>query len=168
MEIGLPGYELPLEQTLLGNLGIELGELGKDRCEGSMPIDRRTQQPAGVAHGGALISLAETLASIGTALNIDLATHYCVGQEINASLLRPARAGDTVKGVATILHRGRTTMVWDVRLANGDGKLVAVCRCTIATRPRFEGNAPDAVRQRSAAGAPPRAAGSRPHRSHGD
>jgi 1,4-dihydroxy-2-naphthoyl-CoA hydrolase len=89
-----------------------------------------------VAHGSALIALAETLASLGTLLNIDFTTQFCVGQEINASLLRPVPAGSYVEGAATVLHRGRTSMVWEVKIRNAEGKLAAICRCTIAIRPR--------------------------------
>jgi 1,4-dihydroxy-2-naphthoyl-CoA hydrolase len=121
---------------MIGHLGMELLEQGRERMVARMPIDHRTIQPAGVAHGGALIALAETLASSGTMLNIDPDTQFCVGQEINASLLRPVPAGSYVEGEATVLHQGRTTMVWEVRIHNADRKLAAICRCTIAIRPR--------------------------------
>jgi 1,4-dihydroxy-2-naphthoyl-CoA hydrolase len=127
-------WPYPIERTLLGNLGMELVECKPDRLIGRMPIDERTIQPFGVAHGSALIALAETLASIGTALNIDPATHIAVGQEINASLLRPVPYGNTVEGEALVLHRGRTSMVWDVRIRTAEGKAAAVCRCSIAIR----------------------------------
>jgi len=128
-------WPYPIERTLLGNLGIELVEFGPDRMVGRMPIDERTIQPFGMAHGGALIALAETLSSIGAALNLDPTTHFAVGQEINASLLRPVPYGSAVEGEALVLHRGRTSMVWDVRIRTEDGKAVAVCRCSIAIRP---------------------------------
>jgi uncharacterized protein (TIGR00369 family) len=121
---------------MIGYLGIELLERTPDRMVGRMPIDHRTVQPMGLAHGGALSSLAETLASIGTASNMDPATHFAMGQEINMSLLRPVPAGSSVIGEATVLHRGRTSMVWDVRICTAEGKLAAVCRCSIAIRPR--------------------------------
>ena len=121
--------------TLIEALGIVVLEQAPERMTGRMPIDGRTIQPAGIAHGGALISLAETLASIGTALGSDAATEICVGQEIGASLLRPALFGTVVEGEALLLHRGRTSAVWDVRIRTAEGKLVAVCRCTIAIRP---------------------------------
>jgi 1,4-dihydroxy-2-naphthoyl-CoA hydrolase len=136
MENGPFAWPYPIEQTLLGNLGIEVVESGPDRVVGRMPIDERTIQPFGVAHGGALIALAETLASIGTALNVDPATHVAVGQEINASLLRPVPYGSTVEAEAVVLHRGRSSMVWDVRVRTAEGKPAAVCRCTIAIRPQ--------------------------------
>jgi uncharacterized protein (TIGR00369 family) len=132
-----PSYPWPFppERTLFGALGIELIEQGRDRMLGAMPIDERTIQPFGVAHGGALIALAETLASLGAGLNIDPSTHFAVGQEINASLLRPVPYGGRVEGEATVLHRGRTSMVWEVRIRTNEGKLAAICRCTIAIRP---------------------------------
>lgn len=129
-------WSFPPERTLFGALGIELVEQGPERMTGRMAIDERTIQPFGVAHGGALIALAESLASVGTGLNIDLSTHIAVGQEINASLLRPVPHGQIVEGEALVLHRGRTSMVWDVRIRTNEGKLAAVCRCTIAIRPQ--------------------------------
>ena len=132
------GMFLPLDQTLVGHLGMEVHEQPAGSIIGRMPIDHRTVQPMGLAHGGALIALAETLASLGTASTLDPATHVAMGQEINASLLRPARAGSTVVGEATPVHRGRSSMVWDVRIRSDEGKLVAICRCSIAIRPREE------------------------------
>jgi 1,4-dihydroxy-2-naphthoyl-CoA hydrolase len=126
----------PYKDTLIGHLGIEFREQSRDRVVARLPIDHRTIQPTGVAHGGALIALAETLASLGTLYNIDPDTQFCVGQEINASLLRPVPAGSYVEGVASVLHQGRTTMVWEVKIHTPEGKLAAVCRCTIAIRPR--------------------------------
>jgi|SRR6185437_9940336 len=136
MEDPMAAWPYPPERTLHGALGIVLLEHGPERMVGRMPIDERTIQPFGVAHGGALIALAETLASIGATLGIDTVTHIAVGQEINASLLRPVPLGGSVIGEALVLHRGRTSMVWDVRIRNDEGKLAAVCRCTIAIRPR--------------------------------
>jgi uncharacterized protein (TIGR00369 family) len=132
---GVPAFFLEPEETMIGHLGLQITEQTMDRCAGTMPVDRRTVQPAGVAHGGALITLADTLASLGTYGNIDPLTQMCVGQEISASFLRPVPSGCSVRGEATVLHRGRTSMVWDVRITNPEGKLAAVCRCTIAIRP---------------------------------
>jgi uncharacterized protein (TIGR00369 family) len=133
MSMSPEGFQ-PYKDTLIGLLGMEFREQSRERMVARMPIDHRTIQPAGVAHGGALIALAETLASLGTMYNIDLDTQFCVGQEINASLFRPVPAGTYVEAVASILHHGRTTMVWDVRIHTAENKLAAVCRCTIAIR----------------------------------
>lgn len=126
----------PLEQTLIGALGIEILEQSATRMVGRMPIDRRTVQPAGIVHAGALASLADTLASLGTMLGIDPATHFCVGQELNISMLRPVPDGSSVEGEAVAVHRGRTSAVWDVRMRTPEGKLAAISRCTVAIRAR--------------------------------
>ncbi|HWE63396.1 MAG TPA: PaaI family thioesterase [Chloroflexota bacterium] len=126
----------PLAETLIGVLGIEMLEQSPERMVGRMPIDNRTIQPAGIVHAGALASLADTLASIGTMLGLDPRTQFCVGQELSISLLRPVAEGKSVDGEAVLLHRGRTSAVWDVRMRTPEGKLAAISRCTVAIRAR--------------------------------
>ena len=41
----------------------------------------------------------------------------------------------TVEAEAVAIHSGRTTWVWDVSLADGQGRVVAVSRVTVAVRP---------------------------------
>jgi len=75
--------------------------------------------------------LAESVASLGTALNIDPGRQMAFGLEINANHLRPKRDGQ-LTAVATPIHRGRTTHVWDIRISDENDKLVCVSRCTVA------------------------------------
>lgn len=114
-----------------GHLGIELLEAGADFLKGRMPVDHRTRQPAGVLHGGVSMVLAETLASWGAAYVVDPAKHHCVGQEINANHIRAVAAG-WVYGVARPLHIGRSSHVWEVKIADERDKLVCVSRITLA------------------------------------
>ena len=79
------------------------------------------------------MALAETVASIGGSLNCAPGM-TAVGLEINANHLRPKRTG-LLTAVATPLHRGRTTQVWDVRISDDAEKLVCVARCTVAVVP---------------------------------
>jgi len=92
-------------------------------------------------HGGVSVVLAESLASLGSVLNIDANTQMAFGLEINANHLRPKRGG-TLTGVATPITRGRTTHVWDIRITDEQDKLVCISRCTIAIvdRPPDNGN----------------------------
>ena len=117
--------------TLITTLGIEITETTQDRVTGTMPVNENTIQYAGFLHGGASVSLAETLASIGTFLHIDPATQSCFGTEINASHLR-SRTHGTVTGVALPIYKGRTAMVWEIKVSGDDGKLVCISRCTCA------------------------------------
>lgn len=117
--------------TLVSTLGIEVTEATQDRVVGTMPVNENTIQYVGFLHGGASVALAETLASIGTFLHIDPATQSCFGTEINASHLR-SRTDGTVTGVALPVYKGRTTMVWEIKISGDDGKLVCISRCTCA------------------------------------
>jgi 1,4-dihydroxy-2-naphthoyl-CoA hydrolase len=122
---------LSVKGTLLEALGIEIVELGSERVVATMPVNEKTRQPAGLLHGGASVALAETVASIGSWNLIDQEKEYCVGLEINANHIRSARDG-IVTAVATPLHKGRTTMVWDIKISDEAGKLLCVSRCTVA------------------------------------
>jgi 1,4-dihydroxy-2-naphthoyl-CoA hydrolase len=117
--------------TLLEALGIEITELGEGRVVATMPVDHRTHQPFGLLHGGASVALAETVASIGAYALVDQETENVVGLEINANHIRAVRSG-IVTATGTVLHRGKTTMVWDIKIVDEQQRLVCVSRCTIA------------------------------------
>jgi 1,4-dihydroxy-2-naphthoyl-CoA hydrolase len=122
---------IDLQNTLMEHLGIEAVEMSAQRVVMKMPVGPRVHQPHGLLHGGASVALAESAASIGTVLGVDRRTHSAVGMEINANHLRPVREG-WVTAEAVPLHRGRTSMVWDVRIRDDRGRLVCVSRCTVA------------------------------------
>src|SRR5690606_25537800 len=96
--------------TMVETLGIVLEEVTPERVVATMPVDHRTRQPFGLLHGGASVALAETVASIGAALNAGEG-RTAVGMEINANHIRSKWEG-TVRAVATPAHIGRSTSVW--------------------------------------------------------
>lgn len=118
-------------KTLLDSLGIEVIKLEKGTVIATMPVDERTWQPFGLLHGGASVALAETVASVGGYELVDKETEAVVGLEINANHVRSKRTG-IVTATGTVLHHGKTTMVWDIKIADEEGKLISVSRCTIA------------------------------------
>ena len=126
---------VPKGTTMVDHLGIEFLEIGDDYVKARMPVDHRTHQPFGLLHGGASVTLAETLGSMGAWFCVDPAKYVCVGLEINANHLRGAREG-WVYGVARPLHVGRTTQVWEIKITNAEDKLVCVSRITMAILPR--------------------------------
>ncbi len=115
---------------LVKALGIELTEATPRRVVARMPITAAHLQPLGYLHGGASLALAETVASVGAYL-ASPSDKVTFGLEINANHLRPRRSG-TLTAVATPLHTGQTTHVWDVKIYDEDEKLVCVSRCTVA------------------------------------
>jgi len=124
----------PLKETLVTTLGMEIVETAKERVVMRMPVGPRVLQPWGLLHGGASLALAETAASIAASNNVDLAKDTVVGIEINANHLRGKRGG-VVTAVALPVHVGRRTQVWEVRIADEEGKLVCISRCTLAVVP---------------------------------
>lgn len=120
-----------MKGTIADVLGIKITELTDDRVVATMPVHEATRQPFGLLHGGASVVLAETVASIGTWNLIDQENEQAVGLEINANHIRSKRDG-LVTAVGTPLHKGRTTMVWDIKLTDEEGKLICVSRCTVA------------------------------------
>src|SRR5579864_4799248 len=122
-------------------LDIKLISAEKDKVVATMPIGPHHRQQVGYLHGGISVTLAESLASLGTVLNIDASRQMAFGLEINANHLRPKREGQ-LTAVATAVHKGRTTHVWDIRITDEHDKLVCISRCTVAVvdRPPDNGN----------------------------
>ncbi|MEO8732867.1 MAG: hotdog fold thioesterase [Flavobacteriales bacterium] len=117
------------KDTMVEGLGITFIPGGKGTLSATMPVDSRTLQPMGLLHGGATAALAETLGSMGSAMLVDLKKFAVVGIELNANHLKGVRSG-MVTATGTLLHKGRTTHVWDIRVNNEADELVAVCRLT--------------------------------------
>lgn len=117
--------------TMLSHLGIEFLEVNEDSLKARMPVDQRTVQPAGILHGGASATLAESLGSMAANLCVDPAKKMCVGMEINANHIRPVRSG-WVTGVVTPVHVGKSTHIWQIRIEDEAGKLVCISRLTLA------------------------------------
>ena len=112
-------------------LDIRLVTAEKDKVVATMPIGPNHRQQVGYLHGGISVTLAESVASLGTVLNIDAAKQMAFGLEINANHLRPKRDGQ-LTATATPLHRGRTTHVWDIHITDENDRLICISRCTVA------------------------------------
>ena len=108
-------------------MGVELLEIGPDRIVATMPVAGNTQ-PYGLLHGGASVALAETLGSIGSALHA-WPDRVAVGVDINATHHRAVRGG-MVTGVATPVHRGRSSATFEVVVSDEQGRRVCTSRIT--------------------------------------
>ena len=121
--------------TLVESLGIVFTEIGADYLRGTMPVDARTRQPAGLLHGGASVALAESLGSVGAWLCVDGAHETVVGLEVNANHIRAKRNG-TVMGTARPAQLGRSIHVWMIDICDEEGQLIATSRLTVAVLPK--------------------------------
>lgn len=120
------------KDTATENLGIIITKINDDNLEGEMPVDNRTCQPRGLLHGGASALLVETLGSLAGFLATPK-NYAIVGVEINANHISGAKTGSIVKGVATALHVGKTTHVWEVKIYEKQtNRLICAGRITLA------------------------------------
>lgn len=121
------------QETLARTLGIRFLEFSPQRVIAEMPVEPRHHQPFGYLHGGASVSLAETVASIGAYLGAPEG-YSSFGLEINANHLRSVQSGKVI-ATATPLHSGRSTAVWSIEIRDEKGRLVCISRCTLAIVP---------------------------------
>jgi uncharacterized protein (TIGR00369 family) len=106
-------------------IGFRLGEYSADKVEGFVEVRPDLSNRAGVMHGGAIMAIADTLGGAGTIANLpDGARTVTIESKTNFFAAIPV--GDTARGEATPLHRGRTTMVWQTKITRSDGRLAAL------------------------------------------
>ncbi|MEU5210633.1 hotdog fold thioesterase [Streptomyces sp. NPDC020742] len=128
------GLDLPALFSA-GHLGermsVQVTEAGPDRVVGTMPVEGNTQ-PYGLLHGGASAVLAETLGSVGSMLHGG-PSKVAVGVDLNCTHHRGVRSG-LVTGVATPVHRGRSTATYEIVITDEQGKRVCTARLTCMLR----------------------------------
>ncbi|MEU6273550.1 hotdog fold thioesterase [Streptomyces populi] len=132
------GVDLPalFSAGHLGNrMGVQIIEASADRVVGTMPVEGNTQ-PYGLLHGGASAVLAETIGSVGAMLHGG-SSKIAVGVDLNCTHHRGVRSG-LVTGVATPVHRGRTSATYEIAITGEDGKRVCSARltCILKDAPR--------------------------------
>jgi uncharacterized protein (TIGR00369 family) len=113
--------------------GLQLLEYSDSEVRAEVPVRDELKQPMGLIHGGVYAAIAESLASLATALAVASDGSTAMGLSNSTSFLRPITEG-VIHACATRLHRGRTTWVWDVTFSNDAGRTCAVTRMTIAVR----------------------------------
>ena len=106
-------------------LGVEVTEVAQDRIRGRMVAREEMGNGSGVLHGGAYMAFADYLGAIGTVVNLQPGFETTT-LESKTNFFAPAVVGSTVLAESLPLHRGRRTMVWQTRLTNPEGRLLAM------------------------------------------
>jgi len=117
-----------IQGTFAGVLGMEFTHLTPDRVEATLKVRQELKQPWGIVHGGAVMTLADTVAGAGAYMNLGQ-DQETVTVEMKINLIGAVREG-TVRAEALPLHRGRTTSIWQARITDATGRLVAVSLST--------------------------------------
>ncbi|MGW3468675.1 PaaI family thioesterase [Saccharopolyspora sp. NPDC000995] len=118
-------------EQLTERMGIEIVEWDPDRVVATMPV-AGNRQPYGLLHGGANAVLAETVGSIAASLHAG-AQRIAVGLELTCTHHRAATEG-VVTGVATPVHRGRSTASFDIAITDEKGRRTCSARLTCVLR----------------------------------
>jgi 1,4-dihydroxy-2-naphthoyl-CoA hydrolase len=115
-------------------LGIEHLDPGGADALARLAVSDSIRQPFGLVHGGVYSLLAETISSRATGAAVFADGMAPLGQSNSATFLRPISEGH-VTATGRVIHRGRTSWVWDVECTDDEGRVAAVVRCVVAVRP---------------------------------
>ena len=106
-------------------MGLEVTERSKERVRGRLTVRADLCTAGGILHGGAFMAFADALGAIGGAMNLTPGAGTTT-LESKTNFLGSAPVGSVVDGEATPLHVGRRSSVWQTRITNADGKLLAL------------------------------------------
>ena len=133
MKLDVKNAKELIKDTLIDVLDMCFVETDDENTvEATMHVSKYHTQTMGILHGGATIALAESIAGVGS--NILCASdEQCFGMQISCSHMSSAKMGETVRAIASIVHKGRTTHVWNVDvISENTGKLISSVRVTNA------------------------------------
>lgn len=117
------------ENTLMETLVIKFTDVGDDFLVAKMPVNSKVHQPYGLLHGGATVALAESVGSAASSYFVDTEKYLIKGIEISANHLKSVKDG-IVTATAKMIHKGRTTHLWEIRIVNEKNELVSLCKLT--------------------------------------
>ena len=117
-----------LRGTFAGVLGMKFTYLAPERVEATLKVRPDLKQPWGIVHGGAVMTLADTVAGAGAYMNLGQ-DQETVTVELKINLIGAVREG-TIRAEALPLHRGRSTSIWEARITDDAGRLVAISLST--------------------------------------
>lgn len=119
------------KNTLMETLQMEFTDLNRDEgwVQIRMPVTPRVHQPMGLLHGGASAAIAESVGSASSLLYLDPEKYAVLGIQLSCNHLRSKREG-WVTGTAKIIHRGRSTHLWEIEIRDEDSRLISHCKLT--------------------------------------
>lgn len=120
-----------IRDNMGGFLEVEFIEMGDGYLKAKMPVNNKTRQPIGMLNGGASLAFAEITGSMASNLYLDRSKYVALGLDINGNHVRGVKEG-WVYALATPLHMGKTTHVWEIRISNQEDQLVCISRLTLA------------------------------------
>jgi len=114
---------------LPGTLGVEVDDVEDGVARARMDVDDKHLAPNGYLHAAAVVALADTACGYGCILSLPEGGTGFTTIELKANFLRSVRQG-TITCEARLVHGGRTTQIWDATVSDGEGRTLALFRCT--------------------------------------
>ena len=127
----MPDASLP-ELPFADLMGVEIVEASKARVVGRLAVREELTTGGHILHGGAYMAFADSLGAVAGFLNLPPGARTTT-LESKTNFLGSARVGETITGEATPLHVGRRSSVWQTRITNADGRLLAMVTQTQMT-----------------------------------
>ena len=115
--------------TLMETLKIEYVDVGENYLVAKMPVNSAVHQPDGILHGGATVALAESVGSAASYVFLDAQKFIVRGIEISANHLKSVSEG-YVYAKASLIHKGRTTQLWEIKITDEQDQLISICKLT--------------------------------------
>jgi 1,4-dihydroxy-2-naphthoyl-CoA hydrolase len=116
--------------TLPGLIGIEFTGIEQGQASSRLALRPELLAPNGYLHAAVVIAIADTTCSYGTITDLPEGAHSFTTIELKSNFLNTAREG-AIACVATRVHNGRTTQIWDAQMTDeASGKTIALFRCT--------------------------------------
>lgn len=123
------------KNTLMETLDIKYMDFGDDYLVATMPVTSKVYQPDGILNGGASMALAESVGSPASMLAVDPEKFMVRGISFTANHVRSVKSGK-ITATATIIHKGRTTHLIEIKITDDLGKLVSHCKLTNIILPK--------------------------------
>ena len=114
---------------LPGTLGVEIVTVTPELVESRLAVAKRLLAPNGYLHAASVVALADTSCGYGCVAALPEGASGFTTIELKSNFLGTAREG-RIATVATNVHAGRTTQVWDAVVCNDTGRTIALFRCT--------------------------------------
>lgn len=132
----LEQFNAVVSNTLMETLEIKYIDVDpiNGMLKASMPVNPRVHQPMGLLHGGASAALAESVGSAASCLFANPREFAILGIEISCNHIKSVKEGKVI-ATATIIHQGRTTHIWEIRIEDESGNLISHCKLTNLIKP---------------------------------
>ena len=131
-DVSLAQFNERGSEYLPGYLGIEITRLAQDSLSSRMPVRKLHFAPNDFLHAASIVALADTTCGYATIAHLPEGAQSFTTIELKSNHLSTAREG-TIEVVATAVHAGRTTQVWDAVVSHVEtGRTLALFRCTQA------------------------------------